>query len=234
MADDIRGTLYLTKGENVYYTKEEIYSVATYAYSQMSKPENTQSLKKLCAELLRYGAWVQTYKGYRTDSLADRELTEEYRSYLTDLNSVTISGTNYVGSDLNNPSVKWVSKTLNLESKIGIKFIVDLSNYTGNIEDLELRYRYQNYKGETVTGVVSRAELYHEPLKYYSFQVDSLLAAELRCAITAEVYCNDVRVSETTVYSPETYAIGRTGDLLTLCQAMLSYSDTALAFFKEN
>lgn len=234
MGNEITATLYMEKDDEAYCSMDDIYSVATYAYAQMNKENYPESLKKLCAELLRYGAAAQTFKGYRTDALVDSNMTDGQRAYLSDIESVTFNQINTYLGDIDSPTVAWVSKALNLESKVGVKFIIDLSNYTGSPEDLEFRYSYQNYMGETVTAVVTGAKVYYAERNYYSFEVDSLLAAELRSAITGAVYCNGVQVSETTVYSADSYANGRTGNLLTLCQALLSYSDTALAFFTQN
>ena len=234
MTDEVHATLYLTKDGVEYCSETDIYSVSAYAYSQLERDTVPESLKKLCAELLRYGSAAQTFKGYRTDELADSKLTVAQQSYLAPLDAVTFNSINSILSDLDSPTVSWVSKTLNLESKVSVKFIVSLAKFTGDPSDLEFRYSYVNYAGETVNGVITEAQVYHEGLKYYYFELDSLLAAELRSSITAAIYSNGEQVSKSTVYSPDSYANGRTGDLLTLCQALISYSDTALAYFKGN
>ena len=231
MGNLINATVYMTKGEETYCSPTDVYSVATYAYTQMGKANYPVSLKKLCAELLRYGAAAQTFKGYRTDALVDNQMTDEQRAYLTDLESVTFNQVNSTLGDVENPTVTWVSKTLNLESKVGVKFIVNLTNFVGDPSTLEFRYSYDDYMGVTQTGVISGATLYYEERNFYSFEIDCLLAAELRSMITGAVYCDGVQVSESTVFTPDSYANNRTGDLLTLCKALMSYSDTALVFF---
>ena len=233
MGDKIHATLHMTKDGNAYYSETDVYSVADYAYGQLEKEGNSDSLKKLCAELLRYGSYAQLFKDYRSDVLVDAYMTEEQRAYFTDLESVTFNPNNRVLEDLADPTVTWAGKTLNLESKVVLKFIVNLSNYEGDPQDLRLKISYTNYKGEVVEKLLPAPELYMEALNYYAFQLDTLLAAELRTVVSAAVYCGDIQVSPTVEYSPDSYAIGKTGILLTLCKALMSYSDTALAHFTQ-
>ena len=81
------------------------------------------------------------------------------------------------------------------------------------------------------TVVVEDPILYNPTNNYYAFNFDSLLAAELRSVLSAVVYHGDTRLSCTTKYSVDTYGNGRQGDLLTLCKALIAYSDTAKSFF---
>ncbi len=233
MGDQIEATLYMTKGENTYCSETDVYSVADYAYGQMKKEGNPQSLKKLCAELLRYGSYAQIFKDYRSDSLVNEIMTEEQMAYLSDLEAVTFNPNNRVLDDLADPSVTWAGKTLNLESKVVLKFVVNLSHYEGDPQDLTLKISYTNYKGEVVEKVLPAPELYMPELNYYAFDLDTLLAAELRTLVSAAVYCGETQLSPTVEYSPDAYAIGKTGTLLTLCKALMSYSDTALAYFTQ-
>ena len=75
-----------------------------------------------------------------------------------------------------------------------------------------------------------------EPQPYGSlhvFDFDGLLASELRTVLMATVYEGETACSATLVYSPDTYAQGKTGELGTLCKALLSYSDAARNFFQN-
>ncbi len=233
MGDSIRATLYMSKGEQTYQSKTDIYSVAEYAYGQLNKEGASPALKKLCAELLRYGSCAQLFKNYRTNSLAYDLITEEHMALFTDLETVTFNRNNQILDDLPDPTVTWVGKTLNLESKVIMKFVADLTKFEGDPNDLTLRVSYKNYRGEDTALVLTDPELYIEGTMCYAFDLDSLLAAELRCVVSAAVYYGDTQVSPTVQYSPDSYAVGKTGTLLTLCKAMMSYSDTALAYFTQ-
>ena len=114
---------------------------------------------------------------------------------------------------------------------MGIKFIVDLSNYTGDIEDLSMTLSYADYKGQTRTASVETIEVYRESDGLYAFSYYGLLAAELRTAVTAQVLAGDTPVSNILTYRADTYGNGKTGQLLQVCKALFAYSDSALASF---
>jgi hypothetical protein len=65
----------------------------------------------------------------------------------------------------------------------------------------------------------------------YAFTVDTLLAAELRAVVSVQVYAGDTPVSCTLQFSADTYGNNQKGDLLTLCKALIAYSDSARAYF---
>ncbi len=229
--DTIEATLTMKKGAQKFESNVDVYSVATYAYSQLEKPTNTEALKTLCAELLRYGAKAQLYKSYRTDALADTALTDAQVALLSDLESVTFANNNLDLDDLNSPAIAWVGKALDLNSKVTLKYIFNASGYTGDIADLTLRIRFVDVNGNTANYTVTGAKVYNATQNWYNFDVDTLLAAELRSVISAAIYNGDTQVSSTLVYSADTYANGKTGTLLTLCKALFAYSDSAKAYF---
>ncbi len=231
MNDRISSVLYGTKDGQPYYSPVDEYSISSYAYSQLNKTETGEGLKTLCADLLRYGAKAQIFKGYRTDSLADGAMTEEQKAYLSDIDAVTFGNTNTVLNDLENAPVAWAGKVLNLESKVALKFVFHPVNYHGSVEDLALRIFYADVYGNTKTGEFATAELYNRDLGYYAFSVDTLLAAELRSVVSVQIYEGDTPVSCTLQYSADTYGNNKTGALLDLCKALFAYSDSAKAYF---
>ena len=231
MGDEISATLYMLRGDTVYCSNEDIYSVATYAYSQMNKDTTPETLKHLCADLLRYGKEAQIYKSYRVDSLADANMTDIHRAYLSDAEAVTFGNNNTTLNDLQNPVIKWVGKSLNLESKVSVKYIFELGSYTGKVEDLSLKVHYINYEGKVSQVILTGAQLYDAPTGRYSFSFDGLLAAELRSVVDVAIYQGNTQLSQTLRYSPDTYGNNRTGQLLILCKALFAYVDTAKVFF---
>ncbi|MBR4309196.1 MAG: hypothetical protein IKT58_06340 [Oscillospiraceae bacterium] len=231
MNDSISSVLYGNKDGVAYVSTEDIYTVAQYAYAQLNKSNVSPTLKTLCADLLRYGAAAQSYKGYRTDAPADGAMTEEHRAYLSDLEGVEFGDVNTVLDDLQSPKVSWVGKTLNLESKVVMKYVFSAADYSGELSELELRISYTNISGETVTMTVSDTEVYNEGKQQYAFSFDGLLAAELRRVLSARIYAGEEPVSVTMVYSPDTYGKGKTGSLGDLCKALFAYSDSAKLFF---
>jgi hypothetical protein len=197
----------------------------------LDKANAPHSLKTLCADLLRYGAAAQSYKSYRIDAPADANMTDAHRSYLSDLDNVVFGTENTVLDDLNDPTVTWAGKALNLESKVAVKFVIDTTAFAADPEDLSLRISYVNYKGETVQVTLTDPTVYDGAKGLYSFDFSDLLAAELRSVMSAAVYHGNTRVSATLQYSGAAYGNGKTGQLLTVCKALFAYSDSALAYF---
>ena len=231
IGDSVNATLHMTKDGKTCYTATDTYSVAQYAYSQLSKDTVADSLKTVCADLLRYGAKAQIFKGYRTDSLADAAMTVEQQAYLSDMEAVTFGNVNRDLNDLPNAPISWAGKTLNLESKVSVKFVFNPAAYEGDLNALSLRVSYQDAQGTDKTATVGQAEPYGQGTGLYAFTFDGFLAAELRSVVSVRIYAGETPLSSTLQYSADTYGNNKTGTLLDLCKALFAYSDSAKAFF---
>ena len=231
MGDVVSAQLHMTKDGQPYLSKVDTYSIAQYAYGQLNKSNAPQKLKALCADLLRYGTEAQIYKSYRLDSLVNAAMTDSHRSYLSNVDTIPFGNTNQVIEDLESPLITWAGKSLNLESKVSVKYIFTAENYTGNVEDLILKAYYVNQSGTVSQVTLTDPEVYNASKNQYSFTFDSLLAAELRSVVDVAIYEGTTRLSQTLRYSPDTYGNNKTGQLLTLCKALFAYSDTAKAYF---
>ena len=231
MGDVVSAQLYMEKDGQSYISKVDTYSVARYAYAQLNKANMPDTLKALCADLLRYGKEAQIYKSYRTDALVDAAMTDSHKAYLSDAEAVTFGNNNLVLSDLDAPTVTWVGKALNLDSKVSVKYIFNVDSYTGAVEELTLKVFYVNREGKVTQTILNSPEVYDAANNRYAFTFDGLLAAELRSVTDVAVYHGDTRLSQTLRYSPDTYGNNKTGQLLVLCKALFAYSDTAKAYF---
>ena len=140
------------------------------------------------------------------------------------MDAVVFGNTNKTLDDLANASIKWVGKSLNLDSKVCLKFIFSKGTYTGDIADLTLHVSYTDTYGATKEVVLTDAELYNEKLGYYAFALDTMLAAELRSVVSVQVYSGNAPVSCTLQYSADTYGNNKTGTLLDVCKALFAYS----------
>lgn len=233
MNDEVSATMTVAVGLQRIVSQTDKYSIATYAYSQLGKSKASQGLKTMCADLLRYGAAAQSYKGYRTNALADSAMTQAHKEYLTNPDTVVFNDCNKTLEDIQDPTVTWAGKTLSLDSRVTIRYVIDLSAYTGKKEDLNLVVTYTDSQGEVVTTRISELAVFREDKNWYAFDFAELRGAELRTVLSAAVYEGDVRVSSTIEYSVDTYCSGRTGTLRELCKAMMAYSDSAKAFFTK-
>ena len=231
MNDRLSSVLYGSKDGQPYCSAADDYSIADYAYSQLGKANASETLKILCADLLRYGTNAQLYKSYRTDALADAAMTEEAMAYLSDAEAVTFGNTNSTLDDLASPRILWVGKSLNLESKVTLKFVFSAAGYSGKLEDLQLRVTYTNIYGENTTAIVDAIEEYNVAQQQYASSFDGLLAAELRSVLSVQIYEGDTPVSCSLCYSADTYGNNKTGSLLSLCKALFAYCDSAKAYF---
>jgi hypothetical protein len=233
MGDMVDAVLHMTKGGAQYISKTDSYSVATYAYAMLNSTTDTKMLA-LCADLLRYGAEAQSFKKYRTDALVDAQMTNQHRSYLSDTNTLTFTETDRYLGDLAAPAITWVGKTLDLGSKVGMKFVFNAKNYSGNVSKLSMKVSYQGSNGETKTVTLTGAEIYSAANSYYSFTFYGLLASELRTIVDVAIYEGNTRLGETLRYSAESYASkNTTGALASLCKALFAYSDSAKAYFNK-
>ncbi len=231
MNNELRAVLYGQKGLQPYYSERDTYSIASYAYSQLGKNSAKVELKTLCADLLRYGSGAQSYKAYHTDNLADAAMTEEQKAYLSDAESVSFGNHSAEFDDLAQPQVKWIGNALDLSTRVGVKYVIDLDSFTGNKADLSLKVRYETITGEQTTVILTEQSPYGPNGEYSSFILEELQASELRTVLTAAVYEKDTQVSNTINYSADTYGNGKSGILLTLCKALFAYSDSARAYF---
>ncbi len=233
MNDELKAELHYVRDGRSYVSATDHYSIARYAYIQLEKETIAPSLKTLCAELLRYGSYAQIFKGYRTDALADSLMTEAHRALLRDPSTVTFGSNNAVLEDLEAPAVHWNGKSLDLGSKVAVKFVFSLSDYEGRVEDLTLSVTYTAIDGTEKTAVITGAEVYNEANGFYVFTFDGLLAAELRSVLHVRVCENGTPISQTMVYSPDTYGNGKTDTLGNLCKALFAYSDAAKEYFLQ-
>ena len=137
----------------------------------------------------------------------------------------------YLG-DLADPTITWVGKTLDLGSKVGMKFVFSTKNYTGDLSELSMKVTYQGSTGETKSVTVTGIETYNAANKQYSFTFYGLLASELRTIVDVAIYNGNTQLSETLRYSAETYASKTIGNALEpLTRALFAYSDSAKAYF---
>ena len=231
MNDIVSATMYGTKNGVLYCSSLDSFSVATYAYNMLNTASANAKIKTVCANLLRYGATAQTYKSYRTNALVDANMTAAHKAYLTDLDSVVLGNNNKNLNDVANASVTWLGKTLVLDSKVTVKYVANISKFSGKASDLSLRVRYTDINGGAKEVIITEGEMYNNNANYYAFTFDKLTAAELRTVMSVAVYNGNTQVSETMQFSVDTYGNNISGTLLTLCKAMLAYSDAAKAQF---
>ena len=234
MNDVLAATLHMRKGTQKYTSQVDQYSVATYALAMLKQTDDAD-LKRLCADLLRYGAEAQKYKKYRTEALATEGISAEYQGYLTNLDTVTFGFTNIVHDDSSKKLIIWKGKSLDLGAQVSLKFVFDASAYKGGeVSKLIARVIYQAANGAYREVVLTSPTVYDESKQLYAFNYDGLAAAELRTPISIAVFEGSIKLSATLEFSADTYGNYASGDLLNLCKALFAYADSAKRFFQKN
>lgn len=213
-------TLYGTaNGQEYSHTVE--YSVYQYCVNMFNKTEDV-ALKRLLTDLLNYAASAQVYTNYRTDDLANAGFEQTYATKTFE-EPVSQVDKAYVKTD--SPSVVWKSVALLLTDSVNVRFQFSASDLSG----LSVMFSIGDYKYETseffaVDGKTDR---------YYVLFKD-ILPREMREAFTVTAYRNGVPVSDTVMYSIQSYAVGKTElgtPLAETLVAMLKYGDSCKAYF---
>ncbi len=238
MNDKLNAVLYGTKDGICYSSDTDSYSIATYALAQLDKPNAPDSLKKLCANLLRYGAKAQIFKGYRTDALADASMTSKQKAYLTDLDRVSF-GNHYLQiPNSSSPAFEWVGKGLDLGNRVGITFRLRQTDITLGYDDWKILVRYQDVDGNQLSYEVDKSKLSQDQngeQTVYGFTFSELAIANLRSSVCVTVYDTENRpLSADLIYSADTYGNGKTGTLGDVCRALFAYSDSAKQYYMDS
>ena len=131
-------------------------------------------------------------------------MTETHKAYLRGLESIDFGNTNEVLKDLADPVITWAGKVLDLNSKVAVKFVFDLSSYSGSVADLTVKVSYTDYAGTTQTLYLTGAEAYGGVPGRYAVSFDGLLAAELRSVLSVQVCEGTTPLSCTLQYSADT------------------------------
>lgn len=241
MGSQVTATLYAYKDGVLYKGAVVDYSVFKYA-SNMLKKTSDDALKTLLVDALNYGAAAQTYFEYNQENLVNEDLTEEQAALATAQNPAVTSCTELIKNEGATVSFKAVS--LVLKDKVTFNYYLNLANYNGDIEDLELRISYTNAYGEEDTAVIDGSDFaykrYTDGNYYYVANFSELYAFQMREICSAEVYSKttDTVISSTVLYSIESYVASKTNSdqnaLVQLLWDMMKYGDAAENYFKKN
>lgn len=235
VCDNLDVTIYGYDAQNNLVTGEtkEDYSVKQYCMNQLEKTAEelalsetkTQALKTLLVDMLNYGAEAQNYFNYKTEALANAELTAEQSAYassndvIADLQNIT--NTKYV--EIAEPSAVWKAAGLNLLSKttIRVKFA-----YEGDVSNVVMA---ASVDGGTEIEI-TQFEAAGENLYYAYF--DELTAYQYGNPIDFTLKEDGAAISNTLRYSVESYAAKyKENDTIGgVISAMMKYGKAAVSY----
>ena len=204
------------------------YSVTDYV-AHMFAGEISDELKTLLVDLLNYGAEAQTYFGYNLAHPANEILTEEQAAWGTK-NQPALTSVKHLEKQ-EGATVHFQTCSLSLRERVEINYYLDLSQYTGSVENLYARIT-RNGTSVRVGGKDFRSKT-EESGTTYVVSYDGLNALQMRVPCTVEIFdaATGERVSDCLTYSIESYAAGASAALSSLTNAMMAYGDSAVAYF---
>lgn len=234
----VTATLYGTKNGLLCKGPTVDYSAKTYAMNQLARTDD-DALKTLLVDMLNYGALAQTYWDYNTDNLANADLTAAQQAYATATNPAL----NSCRQLIQNPgaTVSFKACSLSLKERVTINYYLNLTNYIGEVSDLEARITYTDIDSTQKTVVIDSADFvqkqHTDGSTYKVIAFSGLDARQMRTACTCELFSKTTgeRVSHTVIYSIESYANVQSGatdqNLIALVYAMMKYGDATAAYF---
>ncbi|MBQ9783893.1 MAG: endonuclease [Clostridia bacterium] len=209
MGDNISAALYSGENELPVAVKEE-YSVKAYAASLMAKYSDNEELMDLLADMLRYGAAAQLYRGYKTDALVTNGLNPD--AY----------GSDALPTEEDNVRSLQVSDSTAQSAHgftaVGVRFDYDNKIYVKFKTD-DLSAVSLTVNGTVVTGLTDRVVSAGDGV--YVFYTDGILATAFDRTYTFALSVNGTPL-QTLTYSVNTYAYVKCDDTATEDASTLS------------
>ena len=214
------------------------YSPKTYAMNKLNDESASDKLKDLCLALLDYASTAQTYFGYKTQELANKDVTEEMRASLAEYRAETYQKTGeYVAQ-----SVSFgygLQMTLNLDGKIAMNAYI----FADNATKVEIATFDEKPTEEQINAKANAVELEKIDGKYKMNFEKKFSAKELGDSVWFVVYVTtedgEMRSSAIS-YGASVYAYNKLRSataseaVKALCQAMLDYASSAQIYFDYN
>ena len=233
MNDVITAVPFASKNGSVVEGKSVNVGAAKYCYSQLSKSSDDK-LKTLLVDLLNYGSAAQVYVGYKTDSLANADLTSAQAALGTQDSPALSSQLNTAYSVITSPSARWSSAQLVLNNAIVIRVAFSANNADG-------LYLEVTDKNGAVVSTINEFTLMSGK---YTALFDHLNAAQLCDPYYFTIYDKNNRaVSNTLSYSVQTYAYNTrsnhdkgtaSDELYALTESVMKYGNAAYAYVHGN
>ena len=224
MGDEFTAILYAVNADGDVYCGD-IYtdSIQNYLMRKIEAEDSSDELKTLAVDMLNYGAAAQLNFGYNVENLVNADLTEEQRAYGTsampdavDSMSATDDGVQLMTNvSLQSKVMLYISCMYATEDASNLKFVItDASN------------------GDVI------AELDAEKVRENAWRCifSEVGASQMRKLIGIELQDNGVKVSNTVVWSVESYVAqvcdneATSEELRNVVTAMLVYGDSAAAY----
>lgn len=229
MNETITATLCATYDGKLVKAVPMEYSIATYCYNMLDKYASDPNYTELCTllvDLLNYGAAAQNYTDTKLDALANKDLTNAQKAFATAECPSTTSVTNKDYATITNPTYDWNQVGLYLYDSVCVRLRFNSldSNVTG-VAGLTVKFECA---GKTYTV----SDLKQTDNGWYVY-FEGLNAGQMSEPVYATVYNGSTAISDTIMYSVESYVHSHKADgdeLGTLVQEMYKYGCAAKAY----
>ena len=222
MMDQLQVTVYGPDGNPVSETKHD--SIHDYA-ERMFATSNDVTLKALLVDILNYGAEAQTYFGYATANLANKDLTDELKALATGARAY--SGEMHSKTFAEGYSFTAANRLL-LDNNIRLQAAFDLRALTLS-ENAKIRLSYVSSTGTSYVTEYAVAD-YDYKGDYIIISCDTLTPLDQNVKVSFEVIDGATTIL-TLTDSVEAYVARMgTGSLEAVCTALMQYCDSVKVY----
>ncbi len=223
MIDEVTGTLYGTKDGKNAALATYTTSLATYCETIMpAEEEEDFELYALCRDILNYGAASQKYKSYKTNNLANKNLSA--------IDQTITAPTLYNCIDkeykvISSPKAEWKSFGLYLDAAMDMRLGFESNDV---ISDLSVKVEKSDGTVETLKNCI-----YRQNGKYF-FNFDNFNVCETKDIFYFTLMRGNTAVSNTVAYNVESYAYlakqSSDSALKLVTNAMMNYVNSAIEY----
>lgn len=239
IASDVFATVYAEDANgNVFYGPETEYSLRSYAENQIKKANGNAKFKTMMVDFLNYGASAQTYFGYNTTDLANKNI-DAYQNLATPERTYSNDRT---GTDDASYAVRISAFNLVFKNKITILAATNMTNdqYASYKDSGYAVVSYKDADGKDIDYKIALSD--ENQFAYtsgkYCVSFNGLKSKEMSTVVTIALYDgNGTQISNSVTYSIETYASskvnGTNAKLVALVKCMMSLGDSSAAYFAK-
>jgi len=223
MDDDVTVTIY-RDGKAI--SNPKVMSLRLYGEEKLASSTESK-FKTVVVDMLNYGTEAQKYFKYNTDNLANRNLTDEQKTYATQ--SVNLDKTREI---INDPNGYFIASNVQFKSDIVMMFAIsrDSAAVSGKITFVN----HKNQKIETVATTYSDITANGKPARMFEFT--GMVVADIDQVISVEFF--DVSGSSLLSLTDSLDAyLGRvstTSNMYGLANGFGKFSTSAYAYLHRN
>ena len=234
LCDGLYAYLHATKNGVEYVSPVDAYTIKTYAYNRLEKSTDAV-FKTLLVDLLNYCSQSQIYFDYRTDTLANAELTDAQRALASESFAQLVDTSSEV--PVEGATVTFYGKSVVFDSNTEVKVYVTLNGFSGDRSNLKMRFEYDGVYGHNVVEIPYSEFGYDTGYRAHFAKLKEIAMYDARAPITITVLDGTTQVSNTLTYSIETYAYNRllksTDEMFKeLIRMTMKYADSARLYFE--